>query len=159
MNSFEKKDEVTGSPENVDQTGVDKKPCCRKFWPLVLLSLVIAAMAIVFFSMVEKDLGKKYSETIKTEDSLMLSVEELVAKGDYKNDLRRYFHIAHVTDFTGTTLCNVVQQAGFKVVNYDKEVNGLFVADKTINWSKNENDSIDNILKIENTYKGTLPHL
>jgi len=94
-------------------------------------------------------------------DYLFIAVPGLnmVAKGDYKNDLRRYFHIAHVTDFTGTTLCNVVQQAGFKVVNYDKEVNGLFVADKTINWSKNENDSIDNILKIENTYKGTLPHL
>jgi len=82
-----------------------------------------------------------------------------VAQGDYKNDLRRYFHIAHVTDFTGSTLVNVAHCAGFKTLSIDEEINGLFVSDKVQDWKKDPQDSIDNILKIENTYKGSAPHL
>ena len=82
-----------------------------------------------------------------------------VAQGDYKNDLRRYFHIAHVTDFTGSTLANVAHCAGFKTLSIDEEINGLFVADKVQDWKKSPQDSIDNILKIEKTYKGLAPHL
>ncbi len=83
----------------------------------------------------------------------------MVAKGDYKNDLRRYFHIAHVTDFTSTTLANVANCAGFEALNIDEEINGLFIADKTSNWRKNNQDSIDNIQSIEKTYTGIFPHL
>jgi 2-polyprenyl-3-methyl-5-hydroxy-6-metoxy-1,4-benzoquinol methylase len=82
-----------------------------------------------------------------------------VAKGDYKNDLRRYFHIAHVTDFSLTTLTNMTNHAGFKSVNIDEEINGLFIADISTNWEKNNKDSIDNIQSIEKTYKGIFPHL
>ncbi len=98
---------------------------------------------------------------LKTGDYLFVAVPGLnmVAKGDYKNDLRRYFHIAHVTDFTSNTLKNVVHCAGFKSLNIDEEINGLFVADKVKPWKKSTQDSVDNILKIEKTYKGITPHL
>jgi len=83
----------------------------------------------------------------------------VVSEGDYKHDLRRYFHIAHVTDFTATTLTNVANYAGFKVINIDQEINGLFIADRIVYWEKNDQDSIDNIQSIEKTYKGIFPHL
>lgn len=82
-----------------------------------------------------------------------------VADGDYKNDLRRYFHIGHVTDFTANTLCNVAAQAGFRKLDADEEVNGLFVADEVQPWTKSADDSVENILRIEATYKGRPPHL
>jgi len=98
---------------------------------------------------------------MNTGDYLFIAVPGIngVAKGDYKNDLRRYFHIAHVSDFTISTLVNVANYAGFKVTNIDQEINGLFVADEVSNWRKNKQDSIDNILTIEKTYKGIFPHL
>ena len=94
-------------------------------------------------------------------DYLFVAVPGLngVSKGDYKNDLRRYFHIAHVTDFSATTLTNVANHAGFKSINIDEEINGLFIADKAIDWKKNNQDSIGNIQSIEKTYKGIFPHL
>ena len=94
-------------------------------------------------------------------DYLFVAVPGLngVSEGDYKNDLRRYFHIAHVTDFTATSLTNVANYAGFKSINIDDEINGLFIADEIIYWKKNNQDSIDNIQAIEKTYKGIFPHL
>jgi len=94
-------------------------------------------------------------------DYLFIAVPGIngVAKGDYKNDLRRYFHIAHVSDFTSSTLANVANYAGFKVTNIDQEINGLFVADEVSNWRKNKQDSINNIQSIEKTYKRRFPHL
>jgi len=96
-----------------------------------------------------------------TGDYLFIAVPGIngVSTGDYKNDLRRYFHIAHITDFTSTTLANVANYAGFKVINIDQEINGLFIAGEVSNWRKNKQDSIDNILSIEKTYKGIFPHL
>ena len=94
-------------------------------------------------------------------DYLFIAVPGInsVSKGDYKHDLRRYFHIAHVTDFTSTSLTNVANYAGFKSINIDEEINGLFLADEIINWKRNDQDSIDNIKSIEKTYKGIFPHL
>jgi len=94
-------------------------------------------------------------------DYLFIAVPGIngVKKGDYKNDLRRYFHIAHVTDFSASTLLNVANYAGFKSINVDEEINGFFIADKITNWKKNKQDSIDNIKSIEKTYKGIFPHL
>jgi len=94
-------------------------------------------------------------------DYLFIAVPGInsVSKGDYKHDLRRYFHIAHVTDFTSTTLTNVANYAGFKSINIDEEINGLFLADEIIYWKRNDQDSIDNIKSIEKTYKGIFPHL
>jgi len=98
---------------------------------------------------------------MNTGDYLFIAVPGIngVAKGDYKNDLRRYFHIAHVSDFTSSTLANVANYAGFKVTNIDQEINGLFVAGKVSNWRKNKHDSINNIRSIERTYKRSFPHL
>jgi len=98
---------------------------------------------------------------MNTGDYLFITVPGIngVAEGDYKNDLRRYFHIAHVTDFTRSTLMNVANYAGFKVTNIDQEINGLFVADEISYWRKNKQDSINNIRSIEKTYKGIFPHL
>ena len=98
---------------------------------------------------------------MNTGDYLFIAVPGIngVAKGNYKNDLRRYFHIAHVSDFTSSTLANVANYAGFKLANIDQEINGLFVADEVSNWRKNKQDSINNIRSIEKTYKGIFPHL
>jgi len=82
-----------------------------------------------------------------------------VANGDYKCDLRRYFHIAHVTDFTSSSLINVANYSGFKSINIDEEINGLFIADEITSWKKNNRDSIHNIQLIDKTYKGIFPHL
>ena len=94
-------------------------------------------------------------------DYLFIAVPGIngVREGDYKNDLRRYFHIAHVTDFTATTLTNVANTAGFKSINIDEEINGLFVADDFATWQKNNLDSIENIKSIEKIYSGIFPHL
>jgi len=107
------------------------------------------------------DTLKEVRRLSKDGDYLFIAVPGLnmIAQGDYKNDLRRYFHIAHVTDFTKNTLENVAHCAGFKTLNTDEEVNGLFVADKIKSWEKQSQDSVNNILKIEKTYKGTPPHL
>jgi len=58
------------------------------------------------------------------------------SEGNYKHDLRRYFHIAHVIDFTATSLTNVANYAGFKSINIDEEISSLFIADTAINWKK-----------------------
>ena len=104
---------------------------------------------------------KKIRLLMNTGDYLFIAVPGIngVAEGDYKNDLRRYFHIAHVTDFTRSTLTNVANYAGFKVTNIDQEINGLFVADEVSLWRKNKQDSINNIRSIEKTYCGIFPHL
>lgn len=104
---------------------------------------------------------RKIRTFMKKGDYLFLAVPGLnmVAEGSYKNDLRRYFHIAHVTDFTSTTLTNVANFAGFKKLSIDEEINGLFVADYVLNWKKHEKDSIENIQSIEKTYHGFAPHL
>jgi SAM-dependent methyltransferase len=107
------------------------------------------------------DTLKELRRMMNTGDYLFLAVPGLnmVAQGDYKNDLRRYFHIAHVTDFTSGTLANLSHYAGFKTLNIDEEINGLFIADKITDWKKNKEDSIENIRKIEETYRSIPPHL
>ena len=98
------------------------------------------------------------------EDYLFIAVPgmNMVTKGSYKNDLRRYFHIAHATDFTESTLRCIAQTAGFNPLATDEEVNGLFLAgdSKAIDGCKNcKEDWIVNILNIEKTYSGWFPHL
>ena len=104
---------------------------------------------------------KKLRGMMNAGDYLFLAVPgiNMVAEGDYKNDLRRYFHIAHVTDFTSSTLTNVANYSGFKMLNIDEEINGLFIADQVKKWQKYENDSIENIQRIEKNYHGLPPHL
>jgi len=107
------------------------------------------------------DTLREIRQIMQLGDFLFIAVPGLnaVAEGSYKNDLRRYFHIAHVTDFTGGTLCNVARQAGFKVLNYDEEINGLFTADKVVDWTRNPADTPENLVRIESTYAGLPPHL
>ena len=103
----------------------------------------------------------KVRELLEAGDYLFVAVPGInqVAQGDYKNDLRRYFHIAHVTDFTGSTLANVAHCAGFKTLSIDEKINGLFIADKITNWNRDKQDSVNNIQRIEKTYRGLAPHL
>jgi SAM-dependent methyltransferase len=81
-----------------------------------------------------------------------------VAKGAYKNDLRRFFHIAHVTDLTEGTLANLAAAACLSPIHIDQEIKSIFVRSKCENarWSKNPRDSIENVQRIERTYKGLL---
>ena len=104
---------------------------------------------------------KEIRSIMNSDDYLFIAVPGInaVKKGDYKHDLRRYFHIAHVSDFTASTLANVVNYAGFKSIHIDEEINGLFIAGKVVNWKKTNKDSINNIRSIEKTYKGIFPHL
>ena len=104
---------------------------------------------------------KRVRSIMNSGDYLFIAVPGInsVRKGDYKNDLRRYFHIAHVTDFSASTLKNIANFSGFKSINIDEFINGLFIADEIKNWKKNHQDSIENIKSIEMTYKGIFPHL
>ncbi len=90
-------------------------------------------------------------------DYLYVAVPGLnqVAAGDYKHDLRRYFHIAHVTDFTASTLSSMMGEAGLKAVHVNEKIDGLFVLSSSgkIKWKRAAADSIDNIRFIESTYK------
>ena len=104
---------------------------------------------------------KNLRELLSNGDYLFLAVPGInkVANGDYKYDLRRYFHIAHVTDFTASTLENLCGEASFKAIKIDEDIHGLFVADKKLPYSKSPSDSIENINFIEETYRGKFPHL
>lgn len=94
-------------------------------------------------------------------DYLFIAVPgiNMVAEGEYKNDLRRYFHIAHVTDFTASTLNILVNQAGFKTVASDEKINSLFKPGEPSDWIKSPVDTIENIRNIESSYNGLFPHL
>jgi 2-polyprenyl-3-methyl-5-hydroxy-6-metoxy-1,4-benzoquinol methylase len=94
-------------------------------------------------------------------DLLFIAVPgiNMVAEGAYKNDLRRYFHIAHVTDFTASTLAALTHLAGFKEIVMDEQINCLLKPAKPTGWTKSESDSIENIRRIENSYNGFFPHL
>lgn len=104
---------------------------------------------------------KKIRTMMTPDDYLFIAVPGLnmVAKGFYKNDLRRYFHIAHVSDFTSSTLINLAGCAGFEVLNIDEEINALFIPSQEKTWKKHNGDSVENIKLIEQTYRGLPPHL
>jgi len=105
---------------------------------------------------------KKLRSLMGEGDYLFLAVPgiNMVAKGDYKHDLRRYFHIAHVTDFTASTLIAMTGYAGFKMLVVDEEIKGLFEPGKVVAWPKcNDKLIAENIQRIEKTYHGHFPHL
>lgn len=96
-------------------------------------------------------------------DYLFIAVPgiNMVAEGDYKHDLRRYFHIAHVTDFTATTLTALAARAGLEKLAVDEEINGLFKPCSDISAVVKEDPDavVDNLRRIEKTYHGLFPHL
>jgi len=105
---------------------------------------------------------KEIRALMNKNDYLFIAVPGIntVAEGNYKHDLRRYFHIAHVTDFTAATLSRLTEQSGFTRMAIDEEINGLFKAtDKPGNSPVSDSDPISNIQRIEKTYRGHFPHL
>lgn len=104
---------------------------------------------------------QKLKKLMDKGDYLFIAVPgiNMVAKGDYKNDLRRYFHIAHVSDFSQSTLCLVAQKAGFNAIASDEEINGLFIISNSKSWQKPKEDLTTTIVNIEQTYRGIFPHL
>ncbi len=89
---------------------------------------------------------------LKSSDLLYIAVPGLnmVKHGTYKYDLRRYFHLAHVTDFTKNTLENLLITAGFKTLYIDEKIESVFKIDqnqKKIILKKNKN-AINDILDI-----------
>lgn len=77
-----------------------------------------------------------------------------VKAGDYKHDLRRYFHIAHLTDFSAGTLGSMASQASLSCVAIDESVRAIFCAGElpTHEPIRQPQDSLENILSIERTY-------
>ncbi len=82
----------------------------------------------------------------------------MVRSGAYKHDLRRYFHIAHISDFSMGTLTNIAAAAGFLAVHVDETVDGIFRPGAISGepWSKSPEDTPENILDIEKTYRRLL---
>ncbi len=99
---------------------------------------------------------KQIRTLMHQDDYLFIAVPGLneVAKGDYKNDLRSYFHIAHVSDFTANTLTNVARVAGLKTLKIDEEISALLTRGNTVAWQKHPEDSIQNLQRIDKTYRG-----
>lgn len=106
---------------------------------------------------------EKIRSTMDEGDYLFLAVPGInaVAEGNYKHDLRRYFHIAHVTDFTAATLTALAARAGFTTVAVDEEINGLFRPGEAVATVPEESPAtvIANLQRIESTYRGSFPHL
>ena len=65
---------------------------------------------------------------LKDIDYLYISVPgmNMVKEGSYSNDLRSYFHLAHVSDFTKETLSNLLGVAGFKSILINETIDGIF---------------------------------
>lgn len=76
-----------------------------------------------------------------------------VRTGDYKHDLRRYFHIAHLTDFSAGTLRLMAEQAGLSCLHIDERVNAILKLsnDPVQVVVKSHQDSLSNIAEIEKT--------
>ena len=98
--------------------------------------------------------------TLKSNDLLYIAVPGLnmVKHGTYKYDLRRYFHLAHVTDFTKQTLENLLITAGFKALYIDEKIESVFKVSQTnekITLAQNKNavDDILDIVKSQNFFK------
>lgn len=94
---------------------------------------------------------------MKPGDLLVIFVPGLnaVKTGDYKHDLRRYFHIAHLTDFSAGTLSEMAKLAGLDCMEIDERVNAIFRvgAISTDRIRKSKKDNLENILEIEASYK------
>lgn len=75
----------------------------------------------------------------------------MLYEGIYKHDLRRYFHIAHVTDYSAGTMKAMAAVSGYDVIHCDENVSALLCPSKETNikWTKSEQDSIENIIAIE----------
>ena len=79
----------------------------------------------------------------------------MVKYGSYSNDLRTYFHLAHVTDFTQDTLSNLLRVAGFKSIYINETIDGIFQINPEgcKSYLKPTGNIIEEILAIEKSKK------
>lgn len=94
---------------------------------------------------------------MKADDLFVILVPGInaVKQGKYKNNLRRYFHIGHLIDFSAGTLQSMGEQAGLHCLHADERVNSIFKNGeiKTTPPTRRPQDSLANILEIERTYR------
>ena len=100
---------------------------------------------------------KTIRSMMKKEDFFIVIVPGInaVKSGDYKYDLRRYFHIAHLSDFSAGTLETMGVHAGLECLKVDESVCALFKLGKLpiVSPQKNPKDTLNNILDIEHCYR------
>lgn len=91
------------------------------------------------------------------DDFLLIEVPGLntVGEGNYGYDLWAYFHIAHVSDFTAGTMTALAAEAGLDILACNETVTALLKRsdDDKKPWTKSENDSVENVLRIEKAYQ------
>ena len=104
-----------------------------------------------------RELMRQLREAAGSDGYVLIEVPgmNMVSQGSYSHDLRSYFHIAHVADYTGSTLENLLRVTGFETVACDEAVTGLFVASGTPGAEvvRNPADSVENLRAIEKTFK------
>lgn len=100
---------------------------------------------------------RQIKSLMSAQDYLFIEVPgiNMVAQGSYKNDLKSYFHLAHVCDFSEGTLRALAARAGYKVLSCDETVTALLRSsgEEELPWQRSEKDSPENILRIEATRK------
>ncbi|QSA96917.1 bifunctional 2-polyprenyl-6-hydroxyphenol methylase/3-demethylubiquinol 3-O-methyltransferase UbiG [Methylococcus sp. EFPC2] len=92
---------------------------------------------------------------MEQDDMLYVEVPsiKMVSKGEYKGDLRRYFNIAHVVDFSQATLLAMAKKAGFKCVASNERVQSILSKSKGSEIDDaSKIDSVTDILEIEKSY-------
>ena len=98
---------------------------------------------------------KQIKSLMSAQDYLFIEVPgiNMVAEGDYKNDLKSYFHLAHVCDFSEGTLRALAARAGYEVLSCNETVTALLrpSVEAELPWRRSEKDTPENILRIEAT--------
>ncbi|RKE83633.1 class I SAM-dependent methyltransferase [Rhizobium sp. AG855] len=101
---------------------------------------------------------KQIKTLMAAEDYLFIEVPgiNMVAEGDYKHDLKSYFHLAHVCDFSEGTLRALAARAGYEVISCNETVTALLrpSSEAELPWQRSEKDTPENILRIDATRKG-----
>lgn len=98
---------------------------------------------------------RQIKSLMSAQDFLFVEVPgiNMVAEGAYKNDLKSYFHLAHVCDFSEGTLRAIAARAGYTVLSCNETVTALLrpSSQAELPWRRSEKDTPDNILRIEAT--------
>lgn len=98
---------------------------------------------------------RQIKDRMRVDDYLFIEVPGLnmVGEGDYKNDLKSYFHLAHVCDFSEGTLRALAARAGYEVLSCNETVTALLrpSSEMELPWKRSDKDTPQNILRIEAT--------
>ncbi|MDH4440950.1 MAG: class I SAM-dependent methyltransferase [Rhizobium sp.] len=96
---------------------------------------------------------KQIKSLMTADDYLFIEVPglNLVGEGAYSYDLKSYFHLAHVTDFSEGTLRALAARAGYDVLSCNETVTALLrpSAQEELPWQRSDKDTPENILRIE----------